>query len=137
MEIAASTLAVASLAIQLADSIKKLIDFWESVKEAPSDVQAIIVDLDLLSNVLREIASEAEGTETDITLEKVLCSCQANIEYLNAILHEIQPGFASTKRSVKQWTALKSVLKWDKIKKFQNTLDRLKSTLMLVQQNQI
>lgn len=137
METAAGVIAIASIAIQLADSIKKLSDFWNAVKEAPSDVQIIIADLDLLCNVLEEIASEAQWTQSDAVLEKILCGCAMNIKQLDAILQELQPGFASTKRSVRQWTAIKSVLKWDKINKFQVILDRLKSSLMLVQQNQI
>lgn len=137
MEGAASVIGVvgvATITIQLAESIKKLSDFWSSVKEAPSDVQAIIDDLDLLCSVFKSIGSDIDLIEDDLLLERVLCNCVVTIKPLGAILQDIQRGFASTKRSVRKWTAIKSVLKWDKIKKFQEILDRLKGTLMLVQQ---
>ena len=137
METAAGVFAIVSLAIQLAENMKKLSDFWSSVKEAPSDVQAIVDDLDLLCDVLESIASEAHWTESDVLLERILQRCTEYIEKLDAILQEVQPGFASTKRPVRQWTAIKLVVKSDKIKKFQLILDRLKGTLMLVQQNRI
>ena len=56
MDAAASVIAVVSIAIQLADSVKKLSDFWKSVEAAPLDVQTMITDLDLLSLVLHDIA---------------------------------------------------------------------------------
>jgi hypothetical protein len=35
----ASILAVVSLAIQLADSVKKIYEFWESVQDAPEVIR--------------------------------------------------------------------------------------------------
>ncbi|KAL2044271.1 hypothetical protein N7G274_002976 [Stereocaulon virgatum] len=60
---AASTVAVVSLQIQIAASVKKLCDFWTSVKEALEDVHAIATDFELLSTVLADIVSEAEHVE--------------------------------------------------------------------------
>ena len=137
MDGAASVFAAVSIAIQLAESVKKLGDFWKSVKEAPQDVQNIITDLDLLTDALCEIALEAQRIEPDATLESALRNCQFNTSLLIDILNELQPGFASSRRAVRKWTAFRSILKWDKIKKFQATVDRLKSTLMLMRQNQI
>lgn len=135
MDGAASIIAVVSIAVQLADSIKKQCDFWESIKAAPHEVQTIIADLDLLGFVLRDIAAEAGLGQSDATLEKVLRGCGQKLQELDSIFDMLQSGFSSTKRTVRKWTALKSVLKWDKIKQFQTTLDRLKCTLMLVLQN--
>ncbi|KAI9670532.1 MAG: hypothetical protein M1831_005752 [Alyxoria varia] len=137
MDGAASAFAAVSLAIQLADSVKKLSDFWKSVQEAPPDVQCIITDLDLLSTVLCEIASEARHSKPDVTLQNGLCNCQVNVKALCSMLCEFRPGLASSKRSVKRWTAIKTVMKWEQVKKFQRALDSLKSTLMLVLQKQI
>ena len=131
MDAAAGAFAVISLAVQLADNIKKLSDFWKSVKDAPADVQNLITDLDLLSNVLREIDLEARQSEPNPTLENVLRRCEVNVSALKVCLDEMQPGLTSAKRSFKHWTAFKSVLKWEKIKKFQVILDQLKSTLSL------
>ncbi len=137
MDGAASVIAVFSIAIQLADSVKKLSEFWKSVDEAPQDVNNIIIDLDLLTQVLSEIVLEARQTEPDATLASALPNCEANTTALITVLNELQPGSASTKRAVRKWTAIKSILKWERIKRFWTILDRMKSTLLLVLQNQI
>ena len=132
----ASIIGVAAFAIQLADSVKKLYEFWDSIKGAPDDVRAISLDLHLLSGVLSEIASEAQHVEPDHTLEAVMKACVLRVKALNNILSEIEPSFLSRGTFTRKWTALRSVLKSEKIKKFQNSLEGLKSTLMLLQQKQ-
>lgn len=49
---AASGIAVVSIAVQLANSIKSLCEFWGSVQDAPDDIRAIVKELGLLSAVL-------------------------------------------------------------------------------------
>ena len=131
---AASVVGVASLALQLAGSVKKLHDFWDSVKEAPEDVRSITSDLQLLSSVLSDIASEAQHVTPDHTLEAVMERCVMKVKTLNTILNELEPGFASSRTLKRKWTALKNVLKSEKVKKFQTSLQDLKTTLILVLQ---
>ena len=133
---AASGIAVLSVAVQLAQSIKTLSDFWSSIKEAPEDIQAIATDVDLLSNVFTRIAHETQHVEPDMALEATLNGCWVTVRKLTALLNEIEPGFASSRPRVRKWTALKAVLKQGQLAKFQVALDRLKSTLLLVQQYQ-
>ena len=134
---AASGIAVVSVAIQLADSVKKLHVFWCSVKEAPDDVRDIANDLVLLSAVLTQIAHEAQHSDPDITMVYALGGCQDKVRRLLAILNDIEPGFASKSLRIRKWTALRAVLKQGQLDKFQKALDRLKSTLVLAQQTQI
>lgn len=133
---AASGIAVVSVAVQLAESFKKLCDFWKSIKEAPENIRAISVDLELLSSVLTQIALETQHVEPDATLVAALNSCCVKVKTLTTILNEIEPGFASTRSRVRKWTALKATLKHGELLKFQEALERLKGTLLLVQQNQ-
>lgn len=133
---AASSIAVISVAVQLAESFKKLCDFWKSIKEAPENIKAISVDLELLSSVLTQVALETQHVEPDATLIAALNSCCVKVKTLTTILNEIEPGFASTKFRVRKWTALKAALKHGELLKFQEALERLKGTLLLVQQNQ-
>ena len=133
---AASGIAVISVAVQLAESFKKLCDFWESMKGAPEDIRAISVDLEILSNVLIQIAHETQHVEPDATLIAALNGCYVKVKLLNTILNGIEPGFSSKKSHVRQWTAIKAVLKHGELVKFQVSLDRLKATLLVVQQNQ-
>lgn len=132
----ASGIAVVTVAVQLAESVKKLCDFWNSIKEAPEEIQAISLDLELLSSVLTQIAYEAQHVEPYATLVATLNSCQVKVKILTTFLSEIEPGFASKSSRLRKWTALKAVLKHGQLMKFQADLERLKVTLLLVQQNQ-
>lgn len=133
---AASGFAVASIALQLAESVKKLCDFWNSIKEAPEDIRAVSTDLELLSGTLIQVAYEAQHVEPDAAFIATLNGCKAKVKILTALLNEIEPGFASASSRVRKWTAFKTVLRHRQMEKFQEALERLKCTLLLVQQNQ-
>ena len=134
MDGAASAIAVVSLAIQLADSIKSLLEFWESVKEAPKEIQVITTDLKLLDSVLSSIASDAQHAEPDEILTRALQHCQGTMNTLLFILKDIEPGFAASSLRIRRWTAIKAVWMNGKLNRFQDQLERLKSSLLLVQQ---
>ncbi|KAL8834930.1 MAG: hypothetical protein Q9176_007224 [Flavoplaca citrina] len=128
---AASGLAVVSITIQLADGIKKLHDFWTSIAEAPEDIKDNLLELKFLSGVLIQIAHNKQRDEPDPTFAEFLSDCCAKINRLTTVLEAIEPGFASTSSYIRRWTAVKAVLKQEKLKKFQDSLERLKSTLSL------
>ena len=132
---AASGIAVVSIAIQLGDSIKKLCEFWASVKEAPDDVRAITADLQLLSSVLAGIASEEQRSGPDPTLTTILEACGDKVNKFTHITNGMEPGFASMSLRVRKWTAVKAVMKGEKIKKCRKLLEGLKITLMMAQLN--
>lgn len=79
MECAASGIAVASITIQLADSIKKLIEFWDSVQNAPNNIRTVLQDLELLTSVLEDIhrAEVEHGADPNIT--RLLQNCESRI----------------------------------------------------------
>ena len=95
---AASGIAVASIAIQLADSIKKLYEFWESVQDAPNDIRAVVKELRLLSAVLEGIQSNERRYGPDPTTTSVLESCADKVTALLGLVDDLEPGFASTSR---------------------------------------
>lgn len=133
----ASGMAVVSLAVQLGGGIKKLYDFWGSVKEAPDDVRAITSDLSLLSSALAEMALEEQHSGLDPTLTAVLEACGDRVNKLVHLTNDFEPGFTSMSLRIRKWTAFKAVLKGEKIQKLQKVLDGLKFTLMLAQQNHL
>lgn len=132
LSVAASVITI----VQLTENVKKLYDFWSSIKEAPDDIRAISTDLQLLVSVLADIAFEAQHADIDPTFEAVLEGCAAKVRALNAIVEGIEPSFASNSNFKRRWASFTVVLKSVKLKKFQESLEGLKSTLMLVQQNQ-
>jgi hypothetical protein len=73
--IAASSIAVISLVIQLADSTQKLYDFWKSVEEAPASIRVITADLRLLALVLGSMKQRERREGLDSVSRSVLESC--------------------------------------------------------------
>ena len=131
---AASGIAVVSIAIQLADSIKKLYEFWTSVQDAPEDIRAIVKELRLLSAVLDGIKLNEQRYGPDPTTTIVLESCTDKVTALVGLVDDLEPGFASTSRRHRKWSAFKMTLRSEKIKKLRVSLEETKATLILAQQ---
>ncbi|KAK0515563.1 hypothetical protein JMJ35_001597 [Cladonia borealis] len=106
----------------------------DGVAKAPRDIQATTSDLKILQSILSSIAHDAQHTEPDDILTNALQSCNTEVATLVSILDIIQPGFASTRLRTQKWTAIKAVLIGAKLKKFQDIVGRLKTSLLLVQQ---
>ena len=132
---AASGIAVVSVVIQLADSVKKLCNFLSSIKEAPQDVRTLVIDLQLLSSVLAEIANETQLLDIDVTFVAILEECSAKVKELLDLFGSFDFVCTSTYR--RNWSSVKKVLSDSRIRKFQDNLERLKGTLVLAQQHQL
>ena len=130
----ASGVAVATIALQLAESVRKLHEFWNSVKDAPESIRAIAVDLELLSNVLADIASEAQHVDLDTSVGNILSTCTTKSQALHVILDNMGAGFSAANVISRKWARVKAVLKKEKVKNFQEILESLKTTLILAQQ---
>ena len=135
LSVAASGMAVGSLAFQLGESIRQLHDFWDSIKEAADDIHTIKEDLWLLSSVLAEMANEMQHSGPDQTLTRALKACCDRANKLTDFTNDMEPGFASRSLRIRKWTAFKAVFKSEKIHNFQKVLEELKSTLILAQQS--
>jgi hypothetical protein len=153
----ASGFAVVSLAVQLAESIKSLYDFWEQIQGAPGDIRALCNDLKVLLAVINDIRQNEEILGTHETTATALEGCKnvflrfsfednwksADADYLlgqhkiNALFDVVNgavPGFSSPSKVARKWTALKTALRNDKIQKFKSSLEEAKSTLLLASQ---
>ncbi|OBT53430.1 hypothetical protein VE04_06667 [Pseudogymnoascus sp. 24MN13] len=126
---AASGIAVVSLAIQLAESVKKLHSFWESVKDAPKHFCAIQTDLRLLSTILEKI--DREEDLSDPYIRDVLKNCEGQVASLVATVSDIVPGFKAESRRTRAWTSLKAAFKKEKVGEFKSCLRETMSTLRL------
>ena len=131
----ASVFAVVSLAVQLAESAKKLHEFWGSIKDAPDTIRGIVSDLELLSDVLTRIALEAQSSRPDETMIAALKGCGVKLQIITAQVDKLEPGFASKNLSIRKWSAFKTALKSEKLEKMQLAVEGAKTTLMLAQQN--
>lgn len=149
---AASGFAVVSLADQLADRIKQLYEFWSAVNAAPANILTTATELNQLLGVLAEISKFGQQYGAKPTTVEVLEKCKyskrkldtivvgnvctgtQHVKALVDIVVELQTGFASSKRHVRKWSAIKAVFKEDKIRTFRDEVERVKTTLLLILQ---
>ncbi len=134
---AASVMAVTSLAFQVAHTTKQLLEFWESIQDAPEDIRKIKSDLEFLTKVLEHIAREVRQQSPDPLMESALRLCSDKIDTIMSLTLTLEPHFASEKLVICKWGAFRLVLKRDKFKQLRKSLDRMKETLMMVQINNI
>jgi hypothetical protein len=132
--IAASGMGVASLAIQIGDSVMKLKDFWNAVKEAPEEVEYLIEEIETLSLVLSDIGGN--GNQDNLSQidsaasKKCQDLCRRGAEVLSTVVRDAEQEIAKKKR----FGSVKLVLK----KGIQDKLrDRLRTVqIMLILSNQ-
>ena len=134
---AASVIAVTSLALHLAESTKKLFEFWDSIQNAPDEVNDIKLELESLRNVLEQIGHEAQHQPPNRLVEPVLRLCSRKINTVRSLTTDIESGFTSSKICTRKWSALRAVWSRKKLEKVQSSLERLKATLILVLVNNV
>ena len=134
---AASVIAVTSLAFQLAESTKKLFEFWDSIQNAPEEVNDIKLELESLRNVLEQIGCEAQHQQPNRLVELALRLCSRKINNVTSLTADIESGFTSSRICTRKWSALRAVLSRKKLEKVQSSLERLKATLILVLVNNV
>jgi hypothetical protein len=82
---AASIIGVISFTVQLAETAKKLYDFWSSVDEAPDFVHEIVADMKLLSTTLAEIALHEKKHGNNGLIRDILESCMSDVSVFSRI----------------------------------------------------
>jgi hypothetical protein len=132
--IVASGMGIASLAIQIGNSIMKLKDLWNAVKEAPEEVKYLIEEIGTLSLVLSEMGAswnEDDGGQIgSAASKKCVDLCRKGADILGTVVREAEQEIAKRRRI----GSVKMVLK----KGLLDTLrDRLKTVqFMLMLSNQ-
>ena len=134
---AASVIAVTSLAFNLAESTKKLFEFWDSIQNAPEEVNDITSDLESLRNLLEQIGHEAQHQPPNHLIESALRLCSRKIDTVRSLTADIESGFTSSRIYTRKWSALQAVLSRKKLEKVQSSLERMKATLILILVNNV
>lgn len=134
---AASVMAVASLAFQLAENTKRMFEFWDSVQSAPEEIHDIKLELEFLTIVFTQVGCEAEHDQSSSLTLSILRLCSNKIKSIQSQTTKFEAGFASSKTYTRKYSALRAVLSREKIEKVQSSLHRLKTTLILALCNNI
>ncbi|KAF4635034.1 hypothetical protein G7Y89_g3062 [Cudoniella acicularis] len=132
---ASSIFSVVSLALQLATTVQNIIDFWESMKDAPVEIQEIRAHLKVLSTLLRSIENDAPSSaiiDASDVAQSCLGICAARITKLEILTKEFGKGLNGNGVQ-RKWTGLKKVLREKKLAVYWGELERAKSTMILYQ----
>jgi hypothetical protein len=138
---ASNVIAIASLALQLGDTTRKLCNFWKAVEGAPREIEQIVSDLSIISSLADIIRQEAESPKPhtqliDINL-KALGQCLGSMTDLQNLILKYQSGISSSSRRAKTWSACKMSWNGEKIGSFRQTVQDAKFTLMLARQESL
>ena len=135
---AASVIGVVSLAIQVCEELKKVHDFWQSVKEAPDDIARISTEINLLITWLTIISNNYQrqnSTHTnpnEVAAIDTLRLCLATAHDMNDGVKDLESGFSKGLLS-RRCASVKFVFRKDKREKVMAQVERMKTLLIIVQ----
>ncbi|TGO63123.1 hypothetical protein BCON_0015g00520 [Botryotinia convoluta] len=132
---ASAAFAIISLAVQLAESVKKLVEFWKAVEDAPGDICDLFNDLELLSAAL--IKKSEKHSPHDLIARRILTKCQKRVEHLSSKLSPTISAFTSFSSRKRKWAALKIILKNEEIKKLRASVGESLVAVQMIKQDAI
>ena len=130
---AASAVTVGVAAVQLVDTIDKILTFWKSIEDVPEDFNAVGNDLGLLMSIV-QCVNRLKWLRTSLIIADALQQCQQKTECLLAIVQHFEVGLSNSNRRKRKWSALKASFKTNEIRKIHRSLERSKSNLVLALQ---
>lgn len=132
---------VASLAMQILDNINRVINFVGSIKEAPTNIHRILLELQLLSNIVSGIRltfmKRSFLSISDASTMKSLDLIKYDVSKLSDLSLDLERKINSEKRTTRTWARVKTVLSEKKIEALRFQLDSAKGTLQLLQSREI
>jgi hypothetical protein len=132
--VVASSIAVAQLASQIAQNIRNIHNFWQSIRDAPKDLSEALEELELLGDTLVELhkilGRHAGRQLPGASAIRCMQYCRKVADDLEAIVVDLHKG-SDDKKSRRRWAAIKVALKKRALQDFQQRLDRAKSMLTL------
>lgn len=132
MEVAGAAIGTLSLAIQLAERVQDLRNFFTSLKDAPQEVAELGESLQTLRLVLTERARSLPLPNP--ALKNALLQCDRRIKPLEDVVQKLEPRFKSSHATVRFWAKLSTTQNATYVKKLREKLVEAKADLMLVVQ---
>jgi N-terminal domain on NACHT_NTPase and P-loop NTPases len=139
----ASGAGLASLAIQIFESIQKLHQLYTSIRDAPKEIHDLLNELDLLADVLRDFTTAANSPLQPLSAPSSTQRRAANhcTTVLN-ILHDITKEFdakikVSASNKIMQWASIRVALRRKKLAELRSHIESAKLTLLLTVQSHL
>ena len=139
--LAASGIAIGTLAAQIASSVIKLKSFYDQVKDAPEDLRDLIEELEILQDVIADIEHDQEQNPISSLLldsvsnSKCLQLCRRGASQLRELTNQLNGELEAQKGVRKKWVSGKVIFKKDKINKYKVRLEYAIRLLILSQQS--
>lgn len=133
--VVAGGIGIVSLAIQIVENLNKVIRFCESIKEAPTDIQRIIKELQLLSDImstLQLVHGKRRGTGQAMT-KNCLDLVTHDISKLSDLSSYLEQRLNSNKIITRTWARVRTVFSEKKIAMLRDHLESATSRLQLLQ----
>ncbi len=128
---AASGIAVISLAVQLASSVRDIHRFLGSVSGAPKELERLVDLLEQLHCILDGIrALHPKQKEQDNipdmhpSVIRALQTCQSKLAFLESIVREANNNLNRHGKAMRAWTSLKLGLKRKGVSDFESQLEQ-------------
>lgn len=134
---ASAVFAVVSVAVQLAETIHKLVDFWKAVEDAPDNIASIFRELGLLSKILTQSHESAQLHSSSDILDEALKDCCSKILKLHSKVENTRRNLNSSKLRKRKWAAWKIVLQKSEIDSLQKSISEARANIMHIQVNSI
>jgi len=129
--VVASGIGIASLVIQVFDSITKIKSFCNAMKEVPEEIQYLIEEIEALGLVLDDISSMHSKDECDSrSFDKCISLCRRGADILDTAVKEMSSQIEKQKRI----GAFKAVMKRGQVEKLRERLRSAQFLLMLSHQ---
>ena len=135
---AASVVGVVSITLQVCEELKKIQDFWQSVKEAPDDIAHIIAEINLFTNWLTIISNNYQrhgfkhGSPDEIAATDTLKLCLATVHDMSDEIKDLERGL-SRGSFPRRWASVKFVFRKDRLENLTKQIERMKMLLIIVQ----
>lgn len=134
LAVVSSGLGIASLAIQVADSVMKLKNFIDSVREAPEEIKYIIRQIEALTLVLSGCDTEDDEAEVSEAVSNSTKTCQILLCQaaggLEVVVKELEVAIGKNK----VMGSFKAVLKQSMVDKLRQRLRDAQDLLVLSNQ---
>ncbi|KFY14081.1 hypothetical protein V492_02861 [Pseudogymnoascus sp. VKM F-4246] len=128
-------ISIASLTIQIVESLNKTISFYESIRNAPTDISRIITELQVLSNIISaiQLIHEKPCGIDEVTTKKCLDLVRSDINKLSCLSTSLERKLNSSKIATCTWARVQTVLSENKITKLRSHLKSAMEGLLLLQ----
>jgi hypothetical protein len=149
--VVASGISVASLAVQIFDSIQRTKEFCRLVRDVPKDLEYIVDDLSIINGLLPQVdriasalnTSGSTGLETvlhniedsgdgHLLIQRSISHCKVAIDALEILVSDLNILLSTNKSLPRRWHSLRAMRRKDEIESVKKDIESAKSTLNLV-----